>query len=347
MAKRGAAKAVAMAKSQLLSDQSLMESEFGKMPDNIMVEIFEYLDPRDRCRIARVCKAWNRLINDKLLWRHVDLQKYRVDLRSVWKVIRNHFSSTLTSLKLKGFLHSVRKTECLSNSVLLDLKERCPKLEHLEITEANFSSLQVASLPSSLTTLVLKFCEIPTRWFKDLKTNNEILPSLQYIDLSACTRISNLDVDDLMSRKSIRVLKLNDCYRVKDSAVQNLTAQLHNLEILGLAGCDITDLSLHHISRHLKKLKFLNLSECVSLTDTGVGNLCMMTTLRWLSLYQCHSLSDNAVGQMSKCLKSLKYFNISGMKISDESRDEIQAALPGCDVVSDGSRRPLCNQLTC
>ncbi|XP_070563828.1 F-box/LRR-repeat protein 12-like [Ptychodera flava] len=334
MAGRGAARAAVEEKSKLLSDRSLCESPFGKLPDNIILEIFYFLDPRDMCRIARVCKTWNRLINDKLLWRHVDLRNYRVDLRSVWKVIRNHFSSTLLSLKLKGFLHSVRKTECLSNAVLQDLKERCPNLSHLEIMEANFNSLDASTLPSSLTSLVLQYCELPKQWFKDLSTDDSLLPKLQCLDLSFSTRISQADLKDICNRP-LRELKLNGCYRINDTGIQHIAETLQDLEVLELAQCDITDLSLHHISRHLKKLDKLNLADCNSLTETGVPSLSLLKNLRWLSLAHCNRIVNTSLLNLAKSLKLLKYLDISDIPKAVEVADDIRCTLPDCEIVSE------------
>ena len=51
------------------------------------------------------CKRWNRIANDRSLWKHVDLMAYELDLKKMWKMIRNHFSEVLLSIHLKGPLH--------------------------------------------------------------------------------------------------------------------------------------------------------------------------------------------------------------------------------------------------
>ncbi|XP_006825615.1 F-box/LRR-repeat protein 12-like [Saccoglossus kowalevskii] len=340
MARRGACRAVAEANSQLLTNQSLANSEFGKLPDNIMLDIFSFMDTHDKCRVARVCKSWNRLINDKSLWQHVDLQNCRVNLRNVWKVVRNHLSTSLKSLKLRGFLNSVKNTECLSNAVLMDLKERCPNLKYLEVVEANFGALEVTSLPKSLATLVLRSCQLPMRWFKGMKEHNA-LPELEYLDLTRCTRIAQFDLRDIAIRKHIKVLKLSNCYRINDTGVQHITEEFPDLEVLELNACDITDLSLHHISRHLKKLKMLNLSQCVSLSDSGVVSLSTLKSLHWLSVYQCHKLSEDGIVQVARSMKSLTYFNVSGVKnVTNETKELIKVALAGCEVCVDGDECP-------
>uniref|UniRef100_A0A8I3PHB6 F-box and leucine rich repeat protein 12 n=1 Tax=Canis lupus familiaris TaxID=9615 RepID=A0A8I3PHB6_CANLF len=46
------------------------------LPDSVLLEIFSYLPVRDRIRISRVCHRWKRLVDDRWLWRHVDLTLY-------------------------------------------------------------------------------------------------------------------------------------------------------------------------------------------------------------------------------------------------------------------------------
>ncbi|KAL4676177.1 hypothetical protein H8959_010322 [Pygathrix nigripes] len=47
-----------------------------ELPDSVLLEIFSYLPVRDRIRISRVCHRWKRLVDDRWLWRHVDLTLY-------------------------------------------------------------------------------------------------------------------------------------------------------------------------------------------------------------------------------------------------------------------------------
>ncbi|EDL78365.1 F-box and leucine-rich repeat protein 12, isoform CRA_d [Rattus norvegicus] len=49
------------------------------LPDLVLLEIFSYLPVRDRIRISRVCHRWKRLVDDRWLWRHVDLTLYTYD----------------------------------------------------------------------------------------------------------------------------------------------------------------------------------------------------------------------------------------------------------------------------
>ena len=43
-------------------------------PKEIRVEIFDLLDMQDLCRCTRVCKDWNKFLNDETLWKKIALK---------------------------------------------------------------------------------------------------------------------------------------------------------------------------------------------------------------------------------------------------------------------------------
>ena len=54
--------------------------------------------------LFRICRRWRRIASDRSLWKHVNLTAYELNLKKMWKIIRNHFSEVLLSLHLKGHL---------------------------------------------------------------------------------------------------------------------------------------------------------------------------------------------------------------------------------------------------
>ncbi|XP_078658057.1 F-box/LRR-repeat protein 12-like [Branchiostoma floridae x Branchiostoma belcheri] len=264
------------------------ESEF-LLPDNILTEIFSYLRIRDLLRAARVCKRWKRLAYERPLWKRVDLSPYnrRLDGRAMWRIVRQFFTPSLTSLTLAGHLHSGRTGEIVSTPLLLELRSRSPSLQHFCITTADLTSISLSDLPESLVTLEARNCELPPRWFKSLEPDGAFR-NLRAIDLSCCSRVSDPDVTDICHAAALKVLKLSWCYRITDASVQHLAEKLTQLERLDLEGCKITDVSLHHIGRHLKHLTFLNLSQCRQLTQAGLdGVKTMLKHLEHLCLDSC------------------------------------------------------------
>uniref|UniRef100_A0A9L0TJS4 F-box and leucine rich repeat protein 12 n=1 Tax=Equus caballus TaxID=9796 RepID=A0A9L0TJS4_HORSE len=77
---------------------------FADLPDSVLLEIFSYLPVRDRIRVSRVCHRWKRLVDDRWLWRHVDLTLYTapegiIVKSSVYNLLELSLSTTGTSEK--------------------------------------------------------------------------------------------------------------------------------------------------------------------------------------------------------------------------------------------------------
>lgn len=148
--------------------------------------------------------------------------------------------------------------------------------------------------------------------------------------------------------------------------MSKIAQSLVNLEQLDLAGCaNISNSSLVHIERGLKRLKWLNLRSCRNITDSGIARLCGETveenksveagsggggkegergvqSLRFLSLQDCQKLTDDSLKYISAGLKNLTSINLSfcpsltefGMKhLSTMAGDSLREInLRSCDV---------------
>ena len=200
----------------------------------------------------------------------------------------------------------------LSESMLEELKERCPSLSWLHMEPGNVTNLPSATLlPSSLTHLSLCKCTWQPRWLKDCASH---FPHLVYLDLSGSVRVDNHDMNDLAQFHTLHTLKLDECYRLGDQGLQEIATSLTALTFLSLRGCNVSDLVVHHLCRHLTSLQVLDLSDskvltdssvpllvaslpkleelmldgCVKLTGKVFSALCKSTSLRQLSLVETH-----------------------------------------------------------
>ena len=113
----------------------------------------------------------------------------------------------------------------------------------------------------------------------------------------------------LCSRPTITTLKLNGCYRITDEGFQAIAEQLKNLEVLCIRETECTDLAIHHISRNLKGLQHLDLTQCGRITDGAIGSIASsLHKLRWLSIAGCDKVTEDGIKQFSnlKLLETLK-----------------------------------------
>merc|ERR1712045_20015 len=69
--------------------------------------------------------------------------------------------------------------------------------------------------------------------------------------------------------------------------------------------------SLKHISEGLPNIHEINLSFCVSVTDTGLKSLSRVSALRELNLRSCDNVSDIGVGFLAEGCLGLDKLDVS------------------------------------
>ncbi len=217
--------------------------------------------------------------------------------------------------------------------------------------------------------------------------------SLEELDLGGCSRITNDGVLFVAAGlKKLRRLNLRSCRQVSDTGIGYLSGVasaseyevqyigggggvktrksalssssggkvveigIPGLEELGLQDCQkITDESLRHVSSGLQTLKSINLSFCVSITDTGVKSLARLRKLRHLNLRSCDNVSDLGMGFLcdegrgeEEAERSLLTLDVSFCAgVTDAGVRLLAAGLPGltglslttCAVGDEGMRR--------
>lgn len=282
--------------------------------------------------LHRVCRAWRRVVRDNTLWRHVDLLPYRLNLQKMWKVIRAHFSECLLTMKVRGFVESggpKQKKPSLSDAMLRDLGERCPNIRDLHLHMCNTDNISASNLPSSLTRLVLHGCSWQPRW---LKGNEQTLKNVVDLDLSCCCRVDSYDMQDIGSWTNLKSLKLNGLYRLNEKGIQHVAMNLPHLERLELSYTQCTELAVHHISRHLKNLRHLNMSNCSLLNDSAVETLSSgLDKLEYLDLKSNSRLTLSGLSTLKACKK----LSVLVFDFKDEAeKKHLQSELLNCTIVN-------------
>ncbi|XP_072018578.1 uncharacterized protein [Amphiura filiformis] len=149
---------------------------------DVLLYIFSYLNVRDRCRLARVCRRWQRLTAEcSTIWATLDILPYEVNLAKNWAVIHPRFTSALKSLRLGA--NQYKTINCgITKDVMLHIRRTCPKLEELEIHGALLDSIDASDLPLSLKRLVIFKCSIRNElWFSEAIHSGGLL-KLEHVD---------------------------------------------------------------------------------------------------------------------------------------------------------------------
>eukprot|EP01117_Protostelium_nocturnum_P014419 TRINITY_DN5483_c0_g1_i1.p1 TRINITY_DN5483_c0_g1~~TRINITY_DN5483_c0_g1_i1.p1 ORF type:complete len:662 (-),score=186.84 TRINITY_DN5483_c0_g1_i1:29-2014(-) len=178
----------------------------------------------------------------------------------------------------------------------------------------------------SLTKLDLNGCNrMGSQGMKSLVQN---CPNLNELDLSECYFIDDDAIYHLLQSKSLIILTLADCFRVKftfedvqnferekveksplkslcmrhtfitDESVRMITQICSDLRILDLSWCNkLTDLSSIYIAeKKYSNLFALNVWGWNKLTDVGVQNFCKsLPKLSSLTISECNGITDQSI----------------------------------------------------
>uniref|UniRef100_A0A8B9BEZ2 F-box/LRR-repeat protein 15-like leucin rich repeat domain-containing protein n=1 Tax=Anser brachyrhynchus TaxID=132585 RepID=A0A8B9BEZ2_9AVES len=169
-------------------------------------------------------------------------------------------------------------------------------------------------------------CEIPAAWF--CGSDAQALPRLQHLVVRKVPAFSNQHLLNVSSRNRLRTLTLSGTYRVTDAGIQSAAPHLEELERLVLRHCVVTDSALHFIGRHMKHLRFLEISSTHSLTNMGLACLAALKCLETLHLDHCNKFSPDAIAALCRALPQLRNLKLDGADFGDEAMGKIQASLP-------------------
>ncbi|XP_015671197.1 F-box/LRR-repeat protein 12 [Protobothrops mucrosquamatus] len=311
---------------------ALSPPTLSSLPDSLLLQILVWLPPRDRVGVTRVCKRWHRLVRDNFLWRHVDLSSCRISSKILWHLLRNYFQGSLWTLKLRGSLLSFRKQEVLTSALMQALGKQCPKLQQLSLMELDLRSFQYGCMPSSLTSLELRCCEIPFVWFQVPDTSCSF-PRIQQLAIWNVPAFSNQHLLNIATQSTLKTLILSEVYRITDVGIQAVAPHLKDLQHLSLCHCSIGDSAMHFVGRHLKQLNHLDLRSN-SLTDVGLLCLIGLPILESLCLKDCNQLSPETILIVCQSFPSLKHLDLSRIDFEDKIFQKIQLGLPSCTVAN-------------
>jgi F-box/leucine-rich repeat protein 14 len=252
----------------------------------------------------------------------------------------------------------IKRVQVLSlKKSLRELVNGLPNLESLNLSGCyNLSDFALESAFSkevpSLKVLNLSLCKDVTD--SSLRRITINCRNVEVLDLAGCSKITNHSLFYISMLKKVKKLNLRSCRQISDYGIGdlcNISVQenTRSLEDLCLQDCQkLSDESLRHISAGLPNLDKINLSFCVSITDTGLKSLSKLTTLRDLNLRSCDNISDIGVGFLGENGLNLHSLDVSfcanitdsGMKHIASGISSLRSlSLTTCSIGDDGLKR--------
>lgn len=313
----------------------------------ILALIFSYLEVRDKGRAAQVCAAWRDASYHKSVWRGVEAKLH----------LRRANPSLFTSLVRRG----IRRVQVLSlKRSLRDVVQGIPNLVSLNlsgcynVTDIALSHAFVADM-NTLTKLDLSLCKQVTD--TSLGRIAQYLKNLEVLELGGCCNVTNTGLLLIAwGLKKLRWLNLRSCWHVSDQGIGHLAGQYRetahgnlSLEHLGLQDCQrLSDEALKHVSLGLTSLKSINLSFCVSITDSGLKYLAKMASLKEINLRSCDNISDIGLAFLAEGGSRVTSLDVSFCdKIGDQALIHVSQglfnlrslSLSACQITDEGLLR--------
>lgn len=236
-------------------------NEYYNMPACI-IPIFQFLPQADLARCSRVCRSWASMSSDSSLWLRLDVTGKRLTATCLNGV----FKRQPVVLLMNWTAIAKRQLEWL-----------IPKLTRLRVL-----SLQGCSW-SGVTAL---------------RSSPSVPPCLTSLDLSYVTGMSDASLRDVLA-------SMADSSRSSSNDTTN-RSRFRNLNTLKLAGAELGDVSLRYIVQYAPNLIELDLAQNYRITDAGIAQLTTpngnaVSTLQVLDLSGCVSVTDTALDHLLKC----------------------------------------------
>lgn len=295
----------------------------------ILAMIFSYLDVKDKGRAAQVCVAWRDAAYNRSVWRETEAKLH----------LRKQNPSLFPSLVQRG----IRRVQVLSlRRSLRDVMSGVPNIQSLNlsgcynVTDIGLSYAFSGNLPS-LTTLNLSLCKQITDRSLDKIAQN--LKNLEVLELGGCCNITNNGLLLVAwGLKKLKELNLRSCRHITDIGIghiaglsQKAESAEGNLELehLGLQDCQkLTDQALLNVSLGLTNLRSINLSFCANIRDSGLKCLARMPHLQSVNLRSCDNISDTGIAYLAEGGSRIQTLDVSFCdKVGDQALVHISQGL--------------------
>lgn len=272
---------------------------FDALSNDVILKIFQWLDTFDLLVLATVCRRFEKLIWNPVLWKTISL-KGDVNgdkaLNCILRRLSDQSGEKSSSVERVMLSDGCVLTEKGVHSII----RRCPNITHLQVQFCN-----------SLTNQSMY--EIVTK-----------CTNLQHMDVTGCSLISCISLNagiDTPRKLLLQYLDLTDCASLDDAGLKAIIKNCPLLIYLYLRRCVmLTDMSLKYLPKFCIALKELSVSDCLNVTDFGLYELAKLgQTLRYLSVAKCQ-VSDVGLKYLARRCYKLRYLNCRGCEaISDES----------------------------
>lgn len=299
---------------------------WGLMPDEIKMEVFRYLQPKEIVRCSAVSKAWHRMCFDGQLWTHVDTAEFYRDIPSdaLVKIITSA-GPFVKNLNLRGCIQL--RDRWLSEHGRIS--DACQNLQTFSIEGCYIDKLSIYYFLLNNPYLVhINVSGLSATSNSVLKFIGQCCPNLESLNVSWCTNVDTKGLKKVVEAcPRLNDLRAGEIRGFDDPAFMAALFERNTLERLVIHHCgSLTDESLQVLFQGLepeidfltdrpivppRKLRHLDLTRCHDLTDEGVQCIAHNApNLEGLQLSQCHELTDDVVIDIIRTTPKLTHLDL-------------------------------------
>uniref|UniRef100_A0AC34GTI7 Uncharacterized protein n=1 Tax=Panagrolaimus sp. ES5 TaxID=591445 RepID=A0AC34GTI7_9BILA len=294
--------------------------QLDEFPTKVLEQILSHCTVLDAIRLERVSKRF--LEASIASWKYTSP---RISF-STDQSLSRHFNSSnpLKNSSLKAilvragvYLHSLDlsdTTNVLNDKAIEDIAHFCPYLFELDISGIHASTTAFQSLSENL-------CNLQKLCYRDMRSTSEKSfwylfkncgINLKHVDLRGCTRLKGRCFK--LCGMSLEEVLLDGCTKVDDETIDDICLKSGNIKILRLNGCGlITNSAISTIARHLCDLREFSLAgdRFLNLTTDGLIPLLRIETIKKLEFDHNPLVTDELVAKLVDSLPNLQRLSIA------------------------------------
>ncbi|GMI97903.1 SLOW MOTION [Hibiscus trionum] len=287
------------------------------LTDDLLHMVFSFLDHRNLCNAAMVCRQWRSASAHEDFWRCLNFENRNISLEQFDDMCQRYPNATEVNLSGTPSMHllvmkavySLRNLEALTlgkgqlwDGFFHSLTE-CSMLRRLDVNDAILGDLgqEIHINHDRLCDLKVTKCRVmrisircPLLKSLSLKRSNMAqaalnCPLLQLLDISACHKLTDPAIRSAVtSCPQLESLDMSNCSCVSDETLREIALTCSNLHVLNSSYCP--NISLE--SARLPMLTVLKLDNCEGITSASMAAIAYSSMLEELELDNCHMLTS-------------------------------------------------------
>ncbi|MCB1112014.1 MAG: hypothetical protein H7A37_02925 [Chlamydiales bacterium] len=213
-----------------------------------------------------------------------------------------------------------------------ELMKYTPSLQGLDLSETTHYTERYKDIPESVEELNLSMCS----WLEDehLRLFIQICPRIRVLTMKSVSQISHRGWATLIRLEGLEQLYIDRCYQIRDDDLLIIAQSAERFTHLSVAECDkITDRAFSDFARRAVKLEELNLSKTAIANEALIDIVHRCHKIRCLNLTRCLNISDKGVVEICRFESVLEEIDITGCAISEGAFALIQELRPKMTVV--------------